>query len=379
MSKFKVENVHIYEQKIDHKSILVNKYTELIKKYKLHDDPVSLLPNTSWTLTRFELHNTTAGFANGIRRALLEEIPCQALSIKEVDVDTNDKFINGMIDVLCKNVGLIPIYQDEIKGIKKSDEDLTGLYLLITNTSQEIIDVKASDFKPEAKAKDIIPNSNIIIARLRPGKTLSIKNVRIERGIGVQDAAKFSLLRSVKYTPIYDVKPFDQFSEKGVRSIAYCCKNFALEFSTHSNIQPIDVMKLVCNELSRRLSSISDKIQGYLQFREKSDIYIGDNIEVKKDSNDIICIKIVGEYITLMNMIANKCFELDNNILHCSASVERYDTNTGILKIKHADYSIITTAIDKLIEDLDIVSKSFNVKEEKTEFKKFEILYQEKK
>ena len=61
-----------------------------------------------------------------------------------------------------------------------------------------------------------------------------------------------------------------------------------------------------------------------------------------------------------MNMIAQRCFILDANILHCSAGVDRYDTRLGIIKIKHADTNkILIAAIDACLADIETLQSAF--------------------
>ncbi len=117
---FSVENLSI-EKKSINKSDVLDKYVKLMKDQGVHQNGYSLLPKNEWYEVSFELHNSHAGFANGIRRVLVGELEVQSMVVEEKDILTDDEFIAGMNDVLVKNIGLIPIYQDHGLSVDEYD------------------------------------------------------------------------------------------------------------------------------------------------------------------------------------------------------------------------------------------------------------------
>ena len=103
------------------------------------ENPMNLLPTSPWYEMSFRLSNTYSGFANGIRRVLMEEIPTKCLDFNENIYETDDEFI--LIDKIQKDINLIPINQDFDE--KEINKYTINLYKY--NKSNKIIDVKASD------------------------------------------------------------------------------------------------------------------------------------------------------------------------------------------------------------------------------------------
>ncbi len=368
-----------------------------------------LLPTSTKHKVSFQLNNTYSAFANAIRRTLVEDIPTKSLLINEKDIVTDDEFIAGMSDVLVKNLGLLPITQfsDVVDYPDRYD-----IYLYVFNNTTEIIDVKAKDIsvvrKVTKKSKketgkrggaeeldvaestldldneitedvstedvlaksrgqkdtsykestyNLVPDDNILLMRLRPGKYLKLRNITIQTGTSAVDAGKFSLLNNIMYEPL-DMQPYDQFTGKGTRSIDHDCKSFQLEFTTCGNILPKEVMKLVHTKLSSDLTDLKKKIQLYINAGSGS-YYSGQDCEVTL-RDDVYNFKFIGHYISELAMIAMCCYKLDDNIPFCAATVERYDSIVGLLRIKHVDFTkIILKAIETCQKDLDTLLAVF--------------------
>lgn len=407
----KVDKVQIEEIKI-RKTPELDAIVKLMAQNGISDG-YSLLPTSTKHKVSMQLNNTYSAFANAIRRTLVEDIPVWSLGVHETDILTDDEFISGMNDVLVKNLGLVPIMQT---GKVIDAPDKYDLYLYVFNNTNEIIDVKASDInivlkttkkskkkggaqketdvdnttvdedadidednatvdvdadidldteieldnKTNASTKkefNLIPDDNILLMRLRPGKYLKLRNIFPQSGTSAQDASKYSLLNNVSYEPL-DMNPYDQFTGKGTRSIEHDCKSFLLEFSTCGNIEPKQVIQLAHKKLVSNLEDIRKKIQLYID-KGITSYYSGQDCEVTLQ-DEVYNFKFVGHYISELFMIAMNCLKLDDNVPFCAATVERYDSVVGLLRIKHADFTkLLLKSIDVCIKDLDIFLDAF--------------------
>lgn len=487
----KVEKVSIKEKAI-RKSPELDSILALMKKHNFPDGMESL-PKAPYHEVSFDLTNTYPGFANGIRRALIEEIDVICANADESKVRTDDEFISGMSDVLLKNINLLPVRQ----SINLEDMNKYVMYLIKANKTQEIIDVTAADIiignadevrrkarvklqkdlgdpstqtkkktpvkvptrkttgkkrggadaetdeeveevKADANSEDdadgiedtkdanledskdventkdtssksnlssnashsrqlhrhtmtsnldslnsgsfkiteailaraynereqsakpiefVFPNSNICIARLRPGKTLYIEEIGFSVGKGIDSMAKFSLLNNVKYN-ILNVEPYDAFNQTGVRSIEYNPKEFRLEFTTCGNIAPKKVISLLVESILERLVDMKKQIELYASTDMKKYYSSDELIVTVKD--EVFEYKFTKHYVTEIIMVSQRCFLLDQNILFCTGGVERYDTKTGVIKLKHADPNkLMLKSIEGCIADLKILDKAF--------------------
>lgn len=385
---FSVEKISIDSISIK-KTDELDKYVALMKKHNIHKDGYSLLPKNKWHEVSFELHNSNVGFANGLRRTLVGEFPVQALTLDEKDILTDDEFISGMNDVLVKNIGLIPIWQNS----DLADHDI---YLFVYNDTNDIIDIKASNIsivkkknkrgggsdKASDKASDkdstdeivdvpdatplesdnrlvskLFPETNITFMRLRPGKYLKLRNIKFTQGCVNDNAGNFTIFNNVLYKPL-DVEPFDQFTEKGTRSIEHNCTKFLIGFTTCGNIEPADVISKTVDVISTNLLDIRKKVETYSKSNATA-YYSGDACEVTI-TDGLYMYKFQNHYYTPVNMIAMQCYLSDENIAYCAGAVERYDTQVGIIRIKHPNPNeIILDSIDKCLDNLKKLESKF--------------------
>lgn len=393
---FSVQNVKLDKLQIE-KSALLEKYIKLIKTH-LDLDGNDMLPKAPRERLSFELHGTYASFANAIRRVLIEELTVKAMKIDDKDIISNDEFITGMNDVLSKNISMVPIYQDSLI------DDSYDIYLYIANRTNEIIEVLVSDIKitkrksrakhvggkakseeqnveivdaeesdnesnneaeilEESKEIDstdvdlvskLFPEMDIVLARLRPGKFLKLKNITFQTGTAIQDAGAFTLLDNITYKPL-DIKPFNQFTGEGTRSIEVDCSKFLITFETKGTIKSKQIIDLVAEYLIKNLLECREKLSGYSG--DSSTYYTSQDFVVEL-ANGLYTYLFKNQYITICSMITHRCYHIDETIPYAAASVERYDTRNGICKIKHPDATkMLIKAIDLCIDDIKILQK----------------------
>lgn len=362
-----IKNLSIAKSDYKQPNDKLKSIVKLMEKNNINN-PLDLLPQSDFYNVKFNLVNTNSAFANGIRRILIEELPVTCLEATHENIHTTDDFL--LTDVIRKNINLIPINQEFILSALKN------LYITIDifNNTNKQIDVKARDLiitknqidpaAPKTKHKSIIaidkliPDGNITIFTLSPGKQIVINDIVIESGLSKDDAAKFSLLNNVSYKPI-GYKPYNNFDKTGIRSSDYDPDEFEIQFTTNGNITPKSVMTKLYNTVADRLSAIRSKVSTYKDNKSDSSFYAGDNIEVSF-LDSIETYKFHTEYITLTYMIAQQCYQLDKNIKFCTPSIDRYDNEIGIIKINHPDSpSLIIKAIDDCISHCKEITSAF--------------------
>lgn len=378
-SNTQITNVKITET-FGYDETLLKKVLTIMEKNGVQN-PKSMLPYTPHHVVQFELKNTHSRFSNAIRRVLLEELPVKCLTFEDEDWETDDHFI--LSDMLMKNVNLIPINQEH-----SIDLDKTSIYLYKYNNTNDIMQVKASDIQISSKKKkgsaeddadddvkykyaaikdttsqgnaNLIPHNNVTIINLRPGKFIKIKKFNIISGQGKTDAAKFTLLDNIRYE-ILDMEPYDIFTRTGTRSTEYDPKEFRITYTTTGNINPITVMQLLNDYLSDKLTKMKNKIIEFANTEKKEtdkQYYYTDGLEVEINNNMRIY-KFVNEYITLPNMIAQRCYLIDPNITLCIPTIDRYDNEIGIIRINHPDPNkVMISAIDECMKDIDTIYKT---------------------
>lgn len=375
ISNINIKKIPNYDEK------KLNPLLQIINTYD--KNAINLLPTSDRQQASFIINSTHSKFANAIRRVLVEELPVYCMAFDYVELNTDDDFI--LCDLLQKNINLIPIQQENkydkiddvnlenkldkadisnaVENIKiKSDDNSYKLTLHITNKTDNIIDITASQLnafygKKLIPITDIIPDPNIILTRLRPTKTININKIIIICGMSKNNYAKFSLLDNVIYRPL-DVEPYNQFTKKGTRSIETTCKKFYIEFTTTGNITAKHTMLLLKETLLERLLNIQKLIKDYIKTGDE--YYYNDLIEIKVQDG-LYTYKLFTEYITIPYMLAQRCFILDPNVLFCTATIDRYDNEIGIIKIKHANSNkLLLDACAECMSDIDKLYHSFN-------------------
>ena len=343
-----VVNIKINKQSIKETPELT-KLIETINKNQ-DIDARNLLPKASWYHVEFQLNNTYVGFANGIRRMLVEELPVYCLTIDDADIETDDEFI--LNDMLTKNLNLLPIIQ-EIKNANDLDTiDDIKAHLDIHNNTNEIIDVLSGDIKISGTS---VIDKNIILYRLRPGRFLKMKKIYVVRGFSKYNAAKFSLFNNIRYRPL-DHKPFDIKNNTGERSIKVDPTSFFFSFTTCGNIEVETVFKLLHSQLITRLNRILESFKEYAKESGKK-YYITANLTVSNE-DDIYLYKIPNEYITLSTMIAQKCLLRNPQIAYVAANIERYDNEVAMIKIRDLNANkILIAATMECIDDVNYLYK----------------------
>ena len=353
VKKINVEEFNLINEMKNKKNIDMQKCLELLSDIK---DITDLLPKKSKMTVSFELLQTNADIANGIRRCLVDELEIKSFDFDEYnDIDTSDRYI--LCDFIKKQIDLLPINQEY---------DYTGVNIMLMkeNNTDEIIDVTSDDFiiSGEAKQKDLekIVSGNIVICKLRPGEYIKINNIKICSGINRDNGAKFNSVSNITYK-ILDADPIveTRIGKTGVSSMLSNPKHFFISYSTHRNIEnPLKFMVLCCVTLITRLENILKDMKNITN----SDTEYFSKLLTLETTGDLKKVHIKGEYWTIINMICRYCYILtDSNIKFVSASHIHPEKEVGVVNIRHPEFStLIQNSIKKIISELIIIKAAFS-------------------
>ncbi len=370
----KIENIKTEAIGIDFNDEYLKELNSYITKHCGIKNPSELLPKVKFDKLTFTLSNCYVEFANAIRRILIEELPTRVISLDEKDIVTDDVFI--LSDLLIRNVSLIPVSQmihvnnnindkykkcseDNFDDIIETEREIGEMdkkfvcELDVKNETTEIIDVKASDIEHK---NDIIPNKNVIFARLYRNKHLKFKASYVSNYGYVNGC--HCMLSNVHYEIKDNVKPYDIITDLGNRSITYDPTDFLISFTTKSNVSLQRVIQLVYFEFMKKLLNCKKNILLYKETQSKEEkelnYYYSDELEVHtNDKRTKFTFK--GEYLTLSGVIAKRCYHLDPKVEFCTYTINRFDDNNGIVKIKHPNCTqLMLDSVQQCIDDVQI-------------------------
>jgi DNA-directed RNA polymerase subunit L len=314
-------------------------------------DVIQLIPQRPKHQLTFELSDTNVDLANGLRRAMIDEIPIISMDVTEVDIVTDDRFI--LVDRLKKTIDLLPINQS-IGGATVS--------LLVENKTDEIVPVYASQFVVKAKNGSIVQtceflNGSSIITYLRPLKTLTIDKITLVSGVGKIDSGKFAAFANIKYE-ILDMEPLvrDDGPIRGQSSLATNPKRFRFTLTDHRNLDIKKKIVEVCDILMGRISALSTALS---EVKESEPSYFSDllNVETKED---IKIFHMPGEYWTMANLLSRYCFLEDTDVAFVCPSIVHISIEESMVKIRHPQAcKLLLSAMAQATSHINTVQKAF--------------------
>jgi DNA-directed RNA polymerase subunit D len=151
--------------------------------------------------TEFVVRDTTAAFANGVRRAILADVP--TLSIDTVDFYENTSVMFD--EVLALRFGLVPLTTDLESYEMPDEDDEGGPATEVTLT----VDVEAEDEERTVYSSDLVSedpavqpaDGNVPLIKLKPGQAV-VAECRARLGKG-RDHAKHQGGVSVGYKHLH--------------------------------------------------------------------------------------------------------------------------------------------------------------------------------
>jgi hypothetical protein len=325
-------------------------------------DGKDLLPKISKFRVEFEITETCTGFANGIRKCIIDEIPICSLTMESDGFTTSDRYI--LSDYLQKNIELIPILQEI--DFKKAEGWTISLDII--NSTDEVIDIKSGDIEIfDGKTKipsESIMSPNISIVELHPAMFIKISGISIVHGVSKVDAARFASVSNTRYE-ILDVSPLAHTKEEknlGKSSMMSDPKAFRIGYTTYRNVKDSKtIIYGCCDALSDRVTAFKKEMENVKEDPETKVIsYFSELLDVETRS-DFKFFNFKDEARTLPNMISQYCFILDTNIPFSAPALIHPSTEIGVVKIKHTNaIKIIRDAMDAILRDISILKKAFS-------------------
>jgi DNA-directed RNA polymerase subunit L len=229
--------------------------------------PTTLIPQE----VSFELHNVNVGFANAVRRTLLNEclIKCMSFEVSAYSC-TNPYMLN---DYVLGRVQCIPIAQnmtatfklDITNDAKTRIAQVHRKYDRLGKLNDYEIKQKELDLKAAAlpqsmtvlsgdmtcNLKQLPFNETFEIATLDEGNMLKIDPITIIEGYGY-DHARHNMVALASCVPL-DQNPIDLHTGKGVPAGLANPRIHKISFKTNGIMSPHEMIRLACKSLEERL------------------------------------------------------------------------------------------------------------------------------
>ena len=294
--------------------------------------PMSLLPSSPQDSLEWYLENTHSGFANAIRICMMEECPVKSIQFDDELLDTNDDFV--LSDNLSMRLHMIPIDQEV-------NYDGVTIELDSENKTNDMMDVTSGDLivkKNGVVVQKVYFGKTVVIMTLRPERYIKTGPMKIVEGLGKVNSGQFSSLRAPEYAP--DMKMNEP--------LEYDPTSFRFKITTHRNCSVEYIIKIMHESLVSRLKLYKSELNGLEEEYASETLLVAMGDETQ--------LTFPNEYRSIPGMIAHYCYKLDSNIDRVSSNVKHPASDTGIIRIRHADpIKLIVAAIDMAINDLDTV------------------------
>ncbi len=330
-----VKNIKVNDYSIN----INNKYKSILEKNQ------HLLPTLNKVGLQFQLINSNEAFANSIRMVFNDELLVKYLDVSIFDLNTNDKYI--LPDNIIERIALIPLNQN-VNSDKKYK-------LHIMNNSNDIIKIYSKELKTMNEDKSIDFNPNILLCTLKPNKSLTINNIKINQEYGFNNHI-FSL-GSFAYEIIN--------TDFNTLSLNNNCTDFQLELIPNANIPLEDLVHKIYDNLYIRLKKIQNDINTYQLENHSNDIskILTDLFIIKNSNsngtNQLYEIHIMHEFNNIGHLLTRYIYNLDNNIELINYKLEHPLRHKLIINIKHNQYKkLCNDAINNIIKDLNIFKTS---------------------
>jgi DNA-directed RNA polymerase subunit L len=274
-----------------------------------------------------------------------DELLVKYLDVSIFDLNTNDKYI--LPDNIIERIALIPLNQN-VNSDKKYK-------LHIMNNSNDIIKIYSKELKTMNEDKSIHFNPNILLCTLKPNKSLTINNIKINQEYGFNNHI-FSL-GSFAYEIIN--------TNFNTLSLNNNCTDFQLELIPNANIPLEDLVHKIYDNLYIRLKKIQNDINTYQLENHSNDIskILTDLFIIKNSNsngtNQLYEIHIMHEFNNIGHLLTRYIYNLDNNIELINYKLEHPLRHKVIINIKHNQYKkLCNDAINNIIKDLNIFKTS---------------------
>lgn len=245
-----------------HKMKIVDMSPNVPAKYK-HLLPTVMRPYQC----SFQLDNVDIAIANGIRRAILSEVPVKRLTFQLDDFSTNNPHMNLPHFILTR-IQSIPIDQSVSLD--------TTFSLDYGNSSHQLVMVNSNEFTSNKKTKPLF-DETIPIISLEPGKFVKIEKMTVEIGYEYTHGT-FAIADGVLCKTL-DYEPYNMYTGKGVSSSVSDPRSHLMQFDNNGNINHITLITLACDEIIRRLKIASELLYTLEPFDDYFKLFIANETD----------------------------------------------------------------------------------------------------
>ena len=287
--------------------------------------------------------------ANAIRRTMLEELEVKILTFDKDDMVTDDEYL------IWNNV------QTQIKAMRimQDTPDDARFYLDVTNKKALNQMIRASQIKRRGKGE--LPfNKTFRIITLRKGHYLNIKNIKVVKGFGFEDAM-FSATAGIAYRQT-DTVPYERGT--GVSSMVSECKNYELDIDLNGNIDPRYLIEATLDNIKRRVKMFLDDMDAFEKLNKPGENYLSDILEITF-LEDIVTFKLKDETHTLANLIRYFVYQNDPDIPLVNYKIPHQTIREAVVRISSKN------PVANFSKALDSAYKKFEKLEENVQGLKF--------
>lgn len=259
MKKIKVEDIRVTD--------LTPKPTGWLSKY------AHLLPKTIHPKQfEFIIHPVSNAVSNALRRTICDELLVSAMSVGMTDITTDDPFIKH--EMMVRRLRYIPV--------KQSTPLDTTFELYAVNNTSDVRSVRSGEIVIKstgpsrrsgrrhgdgAEAAPELPfNDNFELCKLQPGKSITIKNIRMEQAYGYQSdrgshvVAVNVVSLAVDHTPLNLYEKDAAGRPIGTSISVSDIRKWQIKFISIGTMEPLDIVAAACDTIITRLKTVEELI-----------------------------------------------------------------------------------------------------------------------
>lgn len=278
----------------------------------------------------FVISGVSTAIANGLRRTISSGVSAYRLSFDLTDMETNDPFMK-LGDFVRDRINAIPIMQNVDGGLvlKLDYKNATAIPAYVYTSDLVVVTGKQNIIKT-------LFDRRIPIVQLQATKYIRIDKIFIERGYEYNHGS-YALSSGATCVPL-DQEMFNMYTGVGVSSAVAAPRKHKISFETNGNIQPLDLIKRACAEITDRLDKIKLMLHMIVPIADYHKLVIN------------------GEDDTTGNIIVSTVCELYPTINACNYKVDHVNKVLTI-SIRCPDPNdILTMSIMNAIETIEAIS-----------------------
>jgi hypothetical protein len=316
-------------------------------------DLAPLLPALPDELGVLHFKDSYIKFANGIRRALLDEIPVQAFTLDSSTPPTiTDSYI--IEDNLGQNIEMCPIVQDVLPPNARAHLSVSNLTETSMPITLDMVRIVHGGASSSASSSNWTPYPRTIIGHLKPGTRLHC-NLRMQTACAAQNG-RHAALNSVTWEMpglVMYGDPDAAGEESKVRSMEMDPSEFRITFRTKATMSARRVVEKLCDALLQRLAAMREHV-----VLSKTPDYVADDFRLVKQPKTIE-LQFMNDYITIVGMVSQRISRDVPTIAYVSGHFVDPSSATGCIAIAHPEWNtIVLQGMDGVREDIELLRKA---------------------